>query len=201
MVHVSRKFLDRSEEVMERKVSFVCVLMLASFAQAQDSQPKEEMLHLINGVRNTPLEYNEVLAEAAQKYAEKLEKEGGFGHYHGSHPTQRMAWVGYRWNNWCENMACVGYDPQSTFNIWWNSGGHRMNMLHSGMRQVGFGRSGIYWIAMFAAPAGETTIVQESTTTSADGTVTQQSTTIATGYGIRRPLLNIGSRFFRRFGR
>lgn len=53
-----------------------------------------------------------------------------------------------------ENIAKGQTTPEAVVNAWWNSEGHRKNMLNSSYTQIGVGyvSDGNYWTQMFIRP-------------------------------------------------
>jgi hypothetical protein len=130
----------------------VAVLFCVSCVDEGLASEKDEMLRLHNSVRSSPLARSAVLESAAQKYAEHLMATGRVGHYVGSSPSDRLRRAGYAWSTWAENVAWASPDARQSFQVWRSSGGHNANILGA-FREVGFGQSGRYWVAVYGTPA------------------------------------------------
>lgn len=68
----------------------------------------------------------------------------------GSDPGQRITAAGYIWRAWAENIASGYPDAASVVNGWWNSAGHRANMVSTSVTQIGvavaYSATGVaYW--------------------------------------------------------
>jgi uncharacterized protein YkwD len=53
--------------------------------------------------------------------------------------TNWLQAIGYQYTTTGENIAYNNYDPIELFNQWWNSPGHRANMMNSEYTKVGIG--------------------------------------------------------------
>lgn len=99
-----------------------------------------------------PVRDNSNLALAAQRHANYLASRGILSHTGsgGSTMGQRARAAGCSYGALAENVA-RGYSTYSAvLAAWKNSSGHRANMLGSGFRVYGLGRSGSYWVLMLA---------------------------------------------------
>jgi uncharacterized protein YkwD len=75
----------------------------------------------------------------------------------GSDPGQRISAAGYAFRAWAENIASGYPDAASVVNGWWNSSGHRRNMLSSDVTQIGvavaYSATGVaYWTQDYGRP-------------------------------------------------
>ncbi|MBF2063103.1 MAG: CAP domain-containing protein [Calothrix sp. C42_A2020_038] len=87
------------------------------------------------------LEFNPVLAAAAQKHSTDMALEDFFNHQsqNGSSPSQRAQAEGYPSAFVGENIAVGNSTPEGTFQQWMNSEGHRKNILNSDYQEIGVG--------------------------------------------------------------
>lgn len=129
----------------------------------------EEVLELTNAYREknglSALTLDSKLSEAAQAFAERMAKEDFFDHYSpgGDSPGDRIAWAGYRWLTWGENIARGYRGSRQVVGAWIKSPPHRANLLNPYYTQVGlgfafgdsdqFGRGCAYWVQEFGVPA------------------------------------------------
>jgi len=92
------------------------------------------------------------LVKAAQKHSEWMNQNKRLDHNeNGKTPGDRINAEGYRYYTYGENIA-MGYSTaEKVFIGWLNSSGHRANIENSRFKDVGFGVSGTYWTAVFAA--------------------------------------------------
>ncbi len=108
----------------------------------------EQMIVLVNQFRQQnnlpPIKLDPTLTTAAQTYATRLSAGNFFGHldpdFNCNKPADRAAAAGY--NNWAavgENIAAGYPTPQSAFDAFANSAGHRANMLNPAYRDIGAG--------------------------------------------------------------
>lgn len=97
------------------------------------------------------------LADAAQKKAEDMAKNGYFSHtsptYGSAFDMLKAAGISYRTAG--ENIAKGQKTAETVMNGWMNSSGHRANILSSGYTRIGVGfavdGSGTpYWVQIFA---------------------------------------------------
>ena len=107
-----------------------------SAATAEPSSVAEELLSLHNAQRSQPLVLCPKLTALAQAHAERM-AAGAFGHS-GHAP---------------ENIGMGHTSAEEIFRGWWNSPGHRSNILGSSS-SVGFGCAAdgagrLYWCACF----------------------------------------------------
>lgn len=74
----------------------------------------------------------------------------------GSRPADRIKEAGYNWSSAGENVAMGFPTAESVVLGWWNSPGHRANMLGSYAHVgVGYAKSSngrYYWTSVFANP-------------------------------------------------
>uniref|UniRef100_K3X174 SCP domain-containing protein n=1 Tax=Globisporangium ultimum (strain ATCC 200006 / CBS 805.95 / DAOM BR144) TaxID=431595 RepID=K3X174_GLOUD len=78
----------------------------------------------------------------------------------GSQPWERMTDAGYYWSNAAENVAAGQSTVDAVMTAWWNSDGHRKNILDPSMKEVGFAKGtnngcsnyAIYWTQDFGNP-------------------------------------------------
>ncbi|GAB9464107.1 Scp-like extracellular protein [Globisporangium polare] len=59
----------------------------------------------------------------------------------GSKAWDRMATQGYSWSTAAENVAAGQTSVDQVMTSWWNSPGHRANILNADVRDVGFGKA------------------------------------------------------------
>lgn len=99
---------------------------------------------------------NAKLTAAAQKHAAWMDANRTLSHIGsgGSHFDERVAAEGYSMRGGGENIAMGYASVESVVRGWMNSSGHRANILKADRKEVGFGRSGTYWCAVFATPPG-----------------------------------------------
>jgi uncharacterized protein YkwD len=121
------------------------------------SSTVSQLLQLHNQARaqtgKPPLRLDTRLNAAAQNFANYMRSTGRFGHsVDGRSAGQRFAAQGYRAATWGENIGRGYGSAAGVTQAWLNSSGHRANVLNSTFRDVGFGVSGNYWVADFAAP-------------------------------------------------
>lgn len=103
---------------------------------------------------------NDLLTEAAQKYAQKMADEGFFAHQDpntGQMPWDRATAVGYQWTMIGENIAEGQTSPEMVMEGWMNSKGHRENILRPEFKEIGIGiyrdlLGRIYWVQLFGTP-------------------------------------------------
>ncbi|MBT8044847.1 MAG: CAP domain-containing protein [Verrucomicrobiae bacterium] len=118
-----------------------------------------ELLRLMNEARSKNrraiLTTDPRLMLAARDHAESMAKHNYFAHRgrDGSHFQIRMQRRGYPQSHSAENLAMAG-DAATVFDMWWQSKGHKTNMMNKKYTRVGIARAGNYWTANYAAPDG-----------------------------------------------
>lgn len=109
-----------------------------------------------NGLR--PLTYNPTLGRAAMAHACDMELNAFFDHHgsNGSNHHDRIMQAGYRDCLSAENLAWGYPDPNQIITGWMHSPGHRFNMLHPDVREMGVavaqGSRGPIWVLELAKP-------------------------------------------------
>ena len=96
-------------------------------------------LRAINGV--APLEYSETAAECVRRHCEDMSARDYFSHNtpEGVTCAQRMSNIGINYMTCGENLAAGFEDAFGMADGWYNSAGHRKNMLEKNFRYVGIG--------------------------------------------------------------
>lgn len=118
-----------------------------------------ELLRLMNDARNNKrrpiLTVDSRLVLAAKDHSDSMAKYDYFAHKgrDGSHFQERMNRRGYPLSHSAENLA-VARDAATVFKMWWDSKGHRTNMMNKKYTRVGLARTGDYWTVNYAAPDG-----------------------------------------------
>lgn len=103
-----------------------------------------------------PLAYNRRLGQAAMAHACDMSLNGFFGHNgsNGSNIQQRVRAAGYRDCVVAENLAWGYPSSQQIISGWMNSSGHRFNMLHPRVAEMGIGvtqgAKGPNWVLVLA---------------------------------------------------
>jgi hypothetical protein len=97
-----------------------------------------------------PLAPNQSLTLAGRHHSEDLATHNLFQHatvpgsaYYDAasqpEPWDRMAAEGYSWSRAAENIAAGYSGAEAAYLGWWNSTGHRKNLLNSALREIGVG--------------------------------------------------------------
>lgn len=101
--------------------------------------------HLTNGLRAInnikPLQYCTLTEEVATAHSEDMAKRNYFAHEspEGMRVSTRLTEGGIEWYACAENIAAGVYDPYSLANGWYNSEGHRKNILNKAYKYMGVG--------------------------------------------------------------
>jgi len=99
------------------------------------------------------LSLDDRLNEAAQKHAEWMYRAGVLSHEGAPrYFWQRIRAEGYDYILAGENIAMGYASTEGVVNAWRRSAGHYRNIVDPAMRHCGFGRRGLYWCAIVAAP-------------------------------------------------
>lgn len=123
-----------------------------------------EMLRLVNSERCSrglaPLALNDTLNTVAVAHSQDMADNNYFAHnsQDGTTPWQRMKAAGYNYTTAGENIAAGNSTAGATFIQWWNSSGHRDNILNPAFREMGIGYGynsaanyDHYWTQVFGA--------------------------------------------------
>lgn len=99
------------------------------------------------------------LAAAAQAHNDDMVRRGFFAHEcpDGSSVAERVRAAGYAFSLVAENLAAGQRTPAEVVQGWLDSPGHRANLLHRDVRQIGVGRTeggpyGTTWTQVFGTP-------------------------------------------------
>lgn len=101
----------------------------------------------------SPLTVNWELSRVARYKSQDMHDLKYFSHTsptYGS-PFNMMTNFGISYRAAGENIAMGQTTPEAVVNAWWNSPGHRANMLNASFKQIGVGyvADGNYWTQMF----------------------------------------------------
>lgn len=135
-------------------LSTVAACVLVSGALQAQSDPKaQQILDLTNKDRMAhdlpPLKWDDALAAAAQKHAERMIQEKTLQHQYDGEPDPgaRAAQAGAHFQAMAENIA-MGYSPDAIEKEWMHSVPHRTNILDPQMNSIGIGvgeKNGYYY--------------------------------------------------------
>lgn len=150
--------------------------LVAATSQTEINQPLIEQLSNLQTVRQQlldrvneerkrrrlgPLRPNRALNSAAQTYAERMMREGFYGHVspRGDTVLERVQASGYDPQVTGENLASGQPTAEEAMDNWMASKGHRGNILAPGFQDVGFGVSvlesegtlKVLWVQCFGA--------------------------------------------------
>ncbi|MEO0344437.1 MAG: CAP domain-containing protein [Pseudomonadota bacterium] len=130
----------------------------AAIGTANTTDAEDQAVASINQARSdqgqSSLTTDPRLIRAAQAHAQDMVSQGYFSHTgaNGSTVRSRVTAQGFRGCFWAENISNGRASASEVVNSWMGSPGHRANILHRKARQVGVGKSGNTWVAVFAAP-------------------------------------------------
>lgn len=106
-----------------------------------------------------PLTVSPQLAAAAATHSQDMAQNNFFSHTgsDGSTPWDRIRRTGYSYRSAAENIAAGYRTAEDVVQGWYNSTGHRQNMLNCNLREIGVayadgGSYGRYWTQVFATP-------------------------------------------------
>ena len=109
------------------------------------SSAENKILELMNQKRTEaglkPLTMDNTLLSVARYKSNHMIQNGYFSHTNpdGTTWTNWLKDIGYKYTATGENIAYNSYDPVELFNQWWNSSGHRENMMNPSYTKVGIG--------------------------------------------------------------
>ncbi len=125
---------------------------------------KEKLVRLVNEYREagcqcgddymeptTPLQWDELLEEAAQIHADDMKENEFFDHTgsDGSSAAQRMTRVGYKHATWGENIYYGWGDEERAIEAWIASPPHCRNIMKPGYTEMGIARNTPYAVQVF----------------------------------------------------
>jgi len=106
---------------------------------------EQKILELMNAKRTeaglNPLTMDNTLVQVARYKSNDMIQNNFFDHTNpdGTKWTNWLQTIGYKYTSTGENIAYNTSDPVELFNQWWNSPGHRANMMNSSYNKVGMG--------------------------------------------------------------
>ena len=106
---------------------------------------EDKILQLMNEKRTEaglqPLTIDNTLVQVARYKSDDMVQNNFFNHINpdGTKWTNWLHTIGYDYTSAGENIACNNTDPIELFNQWWNSPGHRANMMNEKYTKVGIG--------------------------------------------------------------
>ncbi|MBN1078040.1 CAP domain-containing protein, partial [Clostridium botulinum] len=109
------------------------------------SSAENKILQLMNEKRVQaglkPLIMDNTLLQVARYKSNHMIQYNYFDHTNpdGTKWVNWLQTIGYKYNTTGENIAYNTYDPVELFNQWWNSQGHRENMMNPSYTKVGVG--------------------------------------------------------------
>lgn len=104
-----------------------------------------KILQLMNAKRTEaglqPLILDNTLVQVARYKSNDMIQNNFFDHTNpdGTKWTNWLQAIGYKYTTTGENIAYNTYDAVELFNQWWNSPGHRANMMNASYTKVGIG--------------------------------------------------------------
>lgn len=120
------------------------------------------VLALVNAARShcgqSTLTANGLLDTASALHSQDMVTRSYFDHDapptapNGTTPGDRATAAGYTWSAIGENIASGQTTPTQVFLAWWNSSGHRANILRANYTEMGLGRVNNVWTQLFGRP-------------------------------------------------
>lgn len=108
---------------------------------------RDDLLAMHSAARPKNYRLNGDLCESAQARAEKMNAENRM--YHERDWWRRIERAGYRARTSGENLGEGFSSAEAVFRAWRRSPAHNRNIMNGEFTEVGFGRSGEYWVAHF----------------------------------------------------
>lgn len=142
-----RQYVDTHATDGEYVYSYVATVGDSyTFENYSGSGANEKLIfHLTNGLRalhgKSALQYCSVAAETAYKHSSDMATRDYFDHTNpeGLSPGDRLTAEGVEWIGYGENIAAGYTDAYNIADGWYNSLGHRNNLLNSNHEYVGIG--------------------------------------------------------------
>ena len=109
------------------------------------ASPEQKILELMNAKRTEAgletLTLDNTLVQVARYKSNNMIQNNFFNHTNpdGTKWTNWLQTIGYQYTTTGENIAYNTSDPVELFTQWWNSPGHRANMMNTSYTKVGIG--------------------------------------------------------------
>ncbi len=116
-----------------------------NYAISVQASAENQILQLMNAKRTEaglqPLALDNTLLQVARYKSNDMIQNNFFDHTNpdGTKWTNWLQAIGYKYTTTGENIAYNTYDAVELFNQWWNSPGHRANMMNASYNKVGVG--------------------------------------------------------------
>ena len=116
-----------------------------NYSTTIQSSAEQKILELMNEKRVAaglkPLTMDNTLLDVARYKSNHMIQYNYFSHTNpdGTNWINWLKTLGYKYTATAENIAYNSYDPVELFNQWWNSSGHRQNMMNPNYTKVGIG--------------------------------------------------------------
>ena len=117
----------------------------ANYSINVQASAEQKILELMNAKRSeaglNPLTMDNTLVQVARYKSNNMIQNNFFDHTNpdGTKWTNWLQAIGYKYTTAGENIAYNTSDPVELFNQWWNSPGHRANMMNASYTKVGMG--------------------------------------------------------------
>ncbi len=117
----------------------------ANYSINVQTSAEQKILELMNAKRTEaglkPLTLDNTLIKVARYKSNDMIQNNFFDHTNpdGTKWTNWLQALGYNYTTTGENIAYNTYDAVELFNQWWNSPGHRANMMNASYTKVGIG--------------------------------------------------------------
>ncbi|OOM80972.1 CAP domain-containing protein [Clostridium sp. BL-8] len=117
----------------------------ANYSINVQAAAEQKILELMNQKRSEagikPLTIDNTLVQVARYKSNDMIQNNFFDHTNpdGTKWTNWLQTIGYKYTSAGENIAYNTNDPVELFNQWWNSPGHRANMMNASYSKVGIG--------------------------------------------------------------
>ncbi|NRT80899.1 CAP domain-containing protein [Clostridium beijerinckii] len=116
-----------------------------NYSISMQNSAEDKILQLMNEKRKEaglqPLTIDNTLVQVARYKSDDMIQNNFFDHTNpdGTKWTNWLHTIGYTYTTAGENIAYNTSDPVELFNQWWNSPGHRANMMNEKYTKVGIG--------------------------------------------------------------
>lgn len=140
---------DKNESVSENNSSSQVISKLPALPTTYSTQTmqsgEEKILELMNEKRTAaglkPLIMDNTLREVARYKSEHMIQNNYFSHNNPDGTTWQnwLKTIGYSYTAIAENIAYNSSSAEELFNQWWNSAGHKANMMNASYTKVGIG--------------------------------------------------------------
>ena len=151
------EIINANKQISNPNLIYPNQILYIPLVDSQVKSYEEQVAELVNAKRKAAglkaLKLNWELSRVARVKAQDMKDNKYFAHnspVYGT-PFNMIKNFGISYKTAGENIAKGQRTPQAVVDAWWNSEGHRKNMMNSSYTEIGVGyvADGYYWVQMF----------------------------------------------------